>query len=116
MSDSSEINPYQDPRLPDVRGGIRIKAGLADQAAQFIKDQRHGVESWPAIDEAMSVTTLRGADIYITPMFNKDDSDIGREVKFWMGGEHIATFYYGPPRMRLGFRLKRKLIKTQYHV
>ena len=112
---------------PAITGGTGephndIKASWVDRGRQFIKEQPAGIDAWPANGAQVPVTTLVNAYITITAVLDSDGRDAGRLVEFYMRPrgltryEHMASMLYGPPRERFGLRLKRKHLKTKYHV
>lgn len=111
------------PQIPgDQPNGDSLTEAWTNRGRLFIEAQRAGIDTWPADGRPVVVTTLVDAYITITPVLNEHDgSDAGRLVEFHMkerdetAYRHMASMLYGPPRTRLGFQLKRQLLKTMHH-
>lgn len=114
-----DLHRYRDPALPDkglTGASPAVKSLWVDRGGRFIDEQRDGIDTWVPNGARVQITTLVRAYMQVTEILDGDGQDVGRYVRFVMDGEHMGTLFYGPPRTRLGFRLKRQLIKTQYHV
>jgi hypothetical protein len=121
-----DLERYRNTRLPDLPRdegpSAVIKSLWVDRAPRWIGRQRNGIDTWPADGAKVKIGELANAYVEITSILSEDGADVGLAVAFHMKSkdapqhEHMATFYYGPPRTRMGFQLKRELVRTQYHV
>ncbi len=117
---------YHNDRLPDrprdEGPSAVIKSLWVDRAPRWINTQRAGIDTWPADGKPIKVKELVDAYIQITSILDQGGNNVGVAAEFRMKPhgtrqyEHMATFYYGPPRSRLGVLLKRRLFRTQYHI